>query len=1750
VFTHASRRSGVIASALLGLVAAPLVVLSGGTPAQAAPSTGLVISEAYGGGGNSGATFTHDFVELFNPTDAEISVEGMSVQYRSQNGTSANVTSLTGSVPAGGYYLVQQASNAAVGDPLPTPDATGNASMSGSNGVVILASDDVAVSAQGDFAGTGNPANVIDTVGYGSGPTTFETANTGTPLTSSTSAQRAASGADTDDNSADFTVGAPTPTNTTAGDAPLSATDPGAQTAIVDAPVTPFTLEATGGTTPYTWEATGLPDGLALSTEGEVTGTPTVVDSYSVEATVTDAATPAAEDSVTFDFTITEPGEVVLISDIQGDGAESPLVDTTVTVEAVVTSVITASDVTDGFFIQEEDADADADPATSEGVYVFCRNSCPADLSAGDQLRVTGDVAEFNTTTQIDAAFGAGTFELLGSGAPLPTAAVVSLPAAASTLDAATFEDVEGMRTTISTTLAVSEYFNQARFGEIVLTAGERPYQFTQTNEPSVAGYDAFLADLATRRIVLDDDSNSQNAATSGPQDNEPYYYPTPGLSTGNAFRGGDTVTDLTGVFEYSFGAWKLRPVQGEDYTFEPTNPRPASPDEVGGRLKVASFNVLNYFATIDETSSNSSGPCGPAGTDDCRGADSEEERERQLAKIVDALATIDADVFGLIEIQNDTGLATEQIVDALNAATAPGTYDYIDTGFIGTDAIKQAFLYKTSTVTPVGEYETLTSAEDPLFVDTLNRPALIQTFDEVATGERVTVAVNHLKSKGSGCGAGDDSPEDGSGNCDGTRTAAAQALADYLATDPTGSGDPDFLVIGDLNSYSQERPIGTLEDNDYVDLLERFEGMESYGYLFDGQLGHLDQALATATLDDQVTGAGGWKINADENPLLDYNDTVADAGEASFERESSAETLFEPNAYRSSDHDPVVVGLDLGSAADDSVDVQILATNDFHGRIANDPFSSAAGAGVLAGAVKQLRSENPNTTFAAAGDLIGASTFESFVANDKPTIDALNEAGLDVSAVGNHEFDQGYDDLVNRVIAEYDEDTNPDGGAEWKYLGANVKFKASGDPALDGTWIKDQGGVQVGYVGAVTEHLPELVSPDGIAEIEVTDIVEATNAAADDLVDEGADIVVLLVHEGAPTTSCADIAALGAGTDFGSIVQGVNDNVDAIVSGHTHLAYDCSFPVDGWSDRAVTERPVVSAGQYGTNLNQLVFTVDPATGDVQAKTQAILKLKAANGGPFNYPVDQPTQDIVDAAVAQADVLGAAELGQIGGLFYRAKLANGTTENRGGESTLGNLVAEIQRDATSDETFGSAQIAFMNPGGLRADLLGSGEGFPRTVTFKQAANVQPFANTLVNMDLTGAEVKAALEQQWQPDGASRPFLKLGISEGFTYTYDASQAQGERIQEMFLDGEPIDLGATYSVTVNSFLASGGDNFGALNGSGRKQDTGRTDLQAQVDYFAEFASDAPLPVDYSQRAVGVVFPDAAPATYDAGSDVTFDLSSLSMTGPGDQTDASVDVSLDGTSLGTFPVTTTPLATLPGFDEAGTASASITLPGDLATGDYELVVTGSDTGTEAIVPVSVVGDGGGDLATATINPTAVPETQEVFSSSLINVLVSAEGVTATGTVELRLDGALLRSGTLNDIGLVQLQTGRLSETGTFDIDVLYLGDDNVAPGESTVTVTVVKQTPKMKVKAPNKVSKGSRPTVKVRLKGDNAQVSGQVVLKYAGKRATVTLDGKGKADAKLAKLKKNTTVKVIYQGDDFFERVKKKVTIKVTK
>ncbi len=497
----------------------------------------------------------------------------------------------------------------------------------------------------------------------------------------------------------------------------------------------------------------------------------------------------------------------------------------------------------------------------------------------------------------------------------LPTATTLSLPASGSTRATGTFENVEGMVVTFPEKMVVSEYYWLARYGELVLTAGSRPYQFTHRHTPSVTGYAAFLADLATRRIILDDGNSDQNDAINPPQgEDEAYPFPGGGLSSANRFRGGDSITGLGGVMHWAFDAWRIQPVPERfAYTFTADNPRPTAPPEVGGRLRVAGFNVLNYFTTIDDGTPR----CGPDGGVGCRGADSEAELGRQRDKIVAAMIAIDAQVLGVVEIENNDSASLADLVAGLNAAAGAGSYAYVDTGAIGGDVIKVGLIYQPEWVTPVGLHAVIDSSVDAAFVDTKNRPGLIQTFEEVATGERFTVAVNHFKSKGSSCDElGDPDLRDGQANCNGTRTAAAEALARYLATDPTAGGDPDILIIGDLNAYVREDPIRALEVAGYTDLIRRFAGADAYSYVFDGQLGYLDYALASPSLLRQVTGAAGWYINADEPPLLDYNDDVLDAGEAAYQRKSAALPIYETDAFRSSDHDPVIVGLQLGRSA------------------------------------------------------------------------------------------------------------------------------------------------------------------------------------------------------------------------------------------------------------------------------------------------------------------------------------------------------------------------------------------------------------------------------------------------------------------------------------------------------------------------------------------------------------------------------------------------------------------------------------------------------------------------------------------------------------------------------------------------------------------------------------------------------------------------------------------------------------------
>lgn len=589
---------------------------------------------------------------------------------------------------------------------------------------------------------------------------------------------------------------------------------------------------------------------------------------------------------------------------VQGAGLRSPLVGEDVTVQGVVVATFQHGDGgafgydLGGFYVQEEDSDADADPRTSEGVFVHEATLRP---SVGDLVRVTGRVAEFNDLTEITRVQDVVT---CAQGLPLPTPAAITLPVASL----ADLEAFEGMLVTFPQDLVIGDYQDFDRYGEIVMTLpgadGKRPLQPTAYLAPGSREALA-AADLAARsRIVLDDGRTTQNP-------HPPRHPDGTEFTAANSFRGGDVVSGLTGVLDHSFGGYRVQPTRGATVTS--AGARPAAPEAVGGRLRAAGFNVLNYFTTLRGGSS----ACGPRRDQDCRGADTAAEFRRQRDKIVSALARMDAHVLGLTELENDpTGAALADLVDALNSATVAGRYAAVRTaGAVGGDVIRVAILYQPAHVRPVGTAAVLA---DRGFIDSTrsgearNRAAMAQTFEEVGSGERFTVVVNHLKSKSSTCGRGDD--DSAQGSCNGTRTAAVKALLAWLATDPTAADDPDVLLLGDYNSYAREDPVRALAagadgvagtPDDFTDLLAMFVGNDAYTYVYDAQLGYLDYAFASGALLGQVSGTTAWHINADEPDILDYDLSFKPAAQRA---------LFTADPFRSSDHDPVIVGLALGT--------------------------------------------------------------------------------------------------------------------------------------------------------------------------------------------------------------------------------------------------------------------------------------------------------------------------------------------------------------------------------------------------------------------------------------------------------------------------------------------------------------------------------------------------------------------------------------------------------------------------------------------------------------------------------------------------------------------------------------------------------------------------------------------------------------------------------------------------------------------
>ncbi|MFO2426386.1 SpnA family nuclease [Pseudomonas aeruginosa] len=572
------------------------------------------------------------------------------------------------------------------------------------------------------------------------------------------------------------------------------------------------------------------------------------------------------------------------IHEVQGAGAESPLVNQRVAIEGVVVGDFQNASELKGFYVQQEDATVDGDPATSEGIFVYDGGN-GSDVKLGDRVRVTGQVREFNGLTEL---VGPLQVSVLASGVALPTPAGISLPLASA--DA--LERYEGMRVQLRQTLTVNEVYNLGRYGEVLLSSGGR--QMTPTNVVA-PGEQAKVMQARNDldRILLDDGRSGQNP--------DPIRYPAPELSAYNSLRVGDRTSAIDGVLDYSAGSYRIQPLQTP--TFEAANPRPAQP-AVEGRLRVASFNVLNYF--------NGDGKGG--GFPTSRGANTAEEFQRQKAKIVAAILASKADIVGLMEIENDgygEFSAIADLVNGLNASLPQGQrYAFVNPNRakLGSDEIAVGLIYRGDKVRTYRSAAVLDSSVNPEFDDTRNRPTLAQTFQEINGGERLTIAVNHLKSKGSACD-GDPDTGDGQGNCNLTRARAAQALVDWLAGDPTGAKEPDRLIIGDLNSYAKEDPVNVIRSAGYTDLVARQAGAgKGYSYVFSGQSGYLDHALANASLARQVRGAVEWHINADEPRVLDYN--------VEFKTPRQQDSLYNAEPYRASDHDPVVIGIDLRRVA------------------------------------------------------------------------------------------------------------------------------------------------------------------------------------------------------------------------------------------------------------------------------------------------------------------------------------------------------------------------------------------------------------------------------------------------------------------------------------------------------------------------------------------------------------------------------------------------------------------------------------------------------------------------------------------------------------------------------------------------------------------------------------------------------------------------------------------------------------------
>ena len=1560
--TLAATTATVTAVALFGL-SAPLAASAvvGTTPR-------VLINEVYGGGGNSGAPFNRDFVELVNTTDAAVNLAGWSLQYASAAGTSWTVDTLTGSIPAGATWVVGQALGAGTTLPSFVVNDEGTLAMSGTAGKMALVQGTVALTgATGNAAGN---ATVSDLVGFGPTATDFAGSGPTAILSNSTSASRDAAHTNTANNAADFTVGAPTP-------------------------------HASGVTPPD-------PD-------------------------------PEPEPTIT-----------ATIAEVQGTGAASTLVDKTVTTKGVVTATY-ATGGFNGYVIQTPGTGGAIDLAThtaSDGLFIYSPSTA-ASVAIGDYVGVTGVVTEYFGLTQITVAAAADLVKLTDV-VTAPAPATLAWPAAD-----AQRESLEAMLFAPQGSFTVSNTFSTNQYGEVGLAAGTTPLrQPTDVARPGTPAAAAVAADNAARGVVLDDGASTNFLSAANTGLTPPWVSLTAPVVVGASVSFSAPV-----IVDYRNNTWKLNatsPLSASapaGYPASFSNPRTAAPENVGGDLSIASFNVLNYFTTLGTSNPSCVAYLDRAGNGvtvrqgcDQRGAWSAADLQRQQDKIVAAINALDADVVGLMEIENSAALgepadeATATLVGALNAAAGSERWAFIPSSTelpaaAEQDVITNAIIYQRAVATPVGAARALgtLSADNQAFGNA--REPIAQVFKPAAGGAPLLFVVNHLKSKGSaGPWPGDADAGDGQGASNQSRILQTTALRDWV--DSIKGDTKAVALVGDFNSYGMEDPLEVLYQAGYADA-EQALNIDTSSYSFGGQAGSLDHVLLNKAALARATGGDIWNINSGESVALEYSRYNAHGA-----------LFYAPDAYRSSDHDPVKVGL---TAAAPPVKLTLLGINDFHGRIDANTVN-------VAGTFEQLRAAaapGPVLTL-AQGDLIGASLFASSVAKDQPTIDVFNALDLDVATVGNHEFDRGFADLVDRVIP----------AAHFPYIGANVYLKGTKTPALKEYELFDVDGMSVAVIGAVTQETPSLVTPSGINGLDFGSPVEAINRVTEQLSDGDpangeADVIIASFHEGAGegvpgSTLETELAKGGA---FADIVENVSPKVDALFGGHTHKTYAWSAPIPGTN----RTRPVVQSGNYGTAVGEVVLTIDPTTFEVTAHTERNVARTVTPKAELiaSYPRVSEVNNIVVAALAAAAEVGNTAVGEVsgdittafaGGSFVNGVWVGGNRDDRASESTLGNLVADALLDSMSAIPNG-ATIGVTNAGGLRSDLWDTQGEFGAaavpgmadgTISVSQANAVLPFNNTMALVTLTGAQFKQVLEQQWQrlTDGTlptSRPYLQLGLSENVTYTFDATQPIDHRITSVTIDGKPLDLTAKYRIGTLSFLATGGDNYRAFTEGTDYVDTGLLDYEAWIDYLGE---NSPVSPSFSKHAVQV---KGAPSTATAGDVVAFNVSGLNLTSRGAPANTSLTVSLGSTVLGTIPV------------DAGAAAISVTVPVGTAPGATALTLTAAPSGTVVTIPLTVEK---GIAASATT--LSLGSTSFVFGArgTVTATAKVTSDVALAGNVEFVIDGNVVATAPVSaGVATARLTLPGSLATGTHQVIARFTGSDTVEASESAATSVTVR-------------------------------------------------------------------------------------------